>query len=50
MNNTSHINLKLKDKIEILDLGGRIKIFSILGHCGVEVNETTDSEAKQSFK
>jgi ribonuclease HI len=51
MNNTSHITQMLKDKIEILDSRGKeIQFYLIPSHCGVEVNERADSEAKQSTK
>jgi hypothetical protein len=51
MNNTSHITKMLKDKMERLKLRGEKKQFYwIPGHCGVEVNETADLEAKQSIK
>jgi hypothetical protein len=51
MNNTSHITQMLKDKLERLESrGGKIQFYWLPGHCGVEVNERADSEAKQSIK
>jgi ribonuclease HI len=51
MNNTSHITQMLKDKIEALEMRGKkIPFYWILGHCGLEVNERVDLEAKQSIK
>jgi ribonuclease HI len=50
MYNTSHIISALKDEIERLESQGKIQFYWISGHCGVEVNETADSEAKQSIK
>jgi ribonuclease HI len=51
MNNTSDISQMLKDKTERLETGGRkIQFYWIPGHCGVEVNEIADSEAKHSNK
>jgi ribonuclease HI len=50
-NNTSHITQMLKDKIERLELRRkRIQLHWLPGHCGAEVNERADSEAKQSKK
>jgi hypothetical protein len=46
MHNTSHITQMLKDKIERLECEGKNPILLISGHCGVEVNERADSEAK----
>jgi hypothetical protein len=40
----------LKDKIERLQSRERNPILLNPGHCGVEVNERDDSEAKQSIK
>jgi ribonuclease HI len=41
----------LRDKIERLESRGKkIQFYRIPGHCGVEVNERADSEAKQSIK
>jgi ribonuclease HI len=42
MNNTSHIIQMLKDKIERLELRGKIQFYWIAGHCGVEVSERAD--------
>jgi ribonuclease HI len=51
MNNTSHITQMLKDKIERLESRGKIiQFYWIPGHCGIEVNERADSEAKQAIK
>jgi hypothetical protein len=51
MNNTSHITQMLKDKMEKLDSRRKeIQFYWIPGHCGVEVNERADSEAKLSIK
>jgi hypothetical protein len=50
MNNTLHITQMLKDKIERPELrGGKKQFYWIPGHCGVEVNEIADLEAKQSI-
>jgi ribonuclease HI len=46
MNNTSHIT-QIKDKIERLESGGKdILFYWIPGHCGIDMNERADSEAK----
>jgi ribonuclease HI len=51
MNNTSHITQMLKDKIERLELQGKIiQFYWIPGHCRIEVNERADLEAKQAIK
>jgi ribonuclease HI len=51
MTKTSHITQMLKDKIERPESQGiKIQFYCIPGHCGVEVNERADSEAKQSIK
>lgn len=48
MNNTSHITQLLPDKIERLESQGeKEQYYLITGHCGVEVNETADLEAKK---
>jgi ribonuclease HI len=50
-NNTSHITQMFKDKTERLELQGiKIQFYYIPGHCGVEVKDRADSEAKQSIK
>jgi hypothetical protein len=49
-NNTSHITQVLKDKVGLESRGEKIQFYWIPGHCGVEVNETADSAAKQSIK
>jgi ribonuclease HI len=51
INNTSHINQILNDKIDRLESrGGKIQVYWIPGHCGVQVNEAADLGAKQSIK
>jgi ribonuclease HI len=41
----------LKDKIERLESRGKIiQFYWIPGHCGIEVNERADSEAKQAIR
>jgi hypothetical protein len=40
----------LKEKIERLESEGKIQFYWIPGHCGFEVNERADSEAKQAIK
>jgi hypothetical protein len=51
MNNTSHITQMLRDKIERLELRGKIiQFYWIPGHCRIEVNYRADSEAKQAVK
>jgi ribonuclease HI len=51
MNSTSHIAQMRKDKIRRMESRGKIiQFYRIPGHCGVEVNERADSEAKQAIK
>jgi ribonuclease HI len=51
MNSTSHVTQILTNKIERLDSRGKIiQFYWIPGHCGVEVNDWADSEAKQAIK
>jgi hypothetical protein len=38
----------LKDKQKVWYREGKIQFYLIPGHCGVEVNERADSEAKQT--
>jgi ribonuclease HI len=47
MSNTSHITQMLKDNIQRLDSRGKkIQYYWIPGHCGIEINERADLEAK----
>jgi hypothetical protein len=50
MNNTSHITQMLKDKIEKLESQGKDPFYWIPEHCGIQINERADSEAKQAIK
>jgi ribonuclease HI len=51
VSNTSHITQTLKDKIERLESQGKkMQSYWIPGHCGIEVNERANLEAKQAIK
>ncbi|PNF30200.1 hypothetical protein B7P43_G08428 [Cryptotermes secundus] len=51
ISNASHIIHMLKDKTERLESRGKkIQFYWIPGHCGVEINERVDSQAKLAIK